>query len=53
MTEMQIKEICKWIVENRRRPLLKEQKEMIKQAIDNSKTIEELFITAVILNLIG
>lgn len=42
MTEEQIKFICKWIIENSNRPLSELDKEIIKQAIDNAKTIEEL-----------
>ena len=42
MTEEQIKFICKWIIENSNRPSSELDKEIIKQAIDNAKTIEEL-----------
>ena len=42
MTEEQVKFICKWIVENSNRPLNRLEKETIKQAIDNAKTVEEL-----------
>lgn len=42
MTEEQIKFICKWIIENSNRPLSELDKEIIKQTIDNAKTIEEL-----------
>ena len=42
MTEEQLKLICKWIVENCNRPLSRQDKEIIKQAIDNAKTVEEL-----------
>lgn len=42
MTEEQVKLICKWIVENCNRPLTRLEKELIKQAIDNAKTVEEL-----------
>ena len=42
MTEEQIKFICKWVIENSNRPLSELDKEIIKQAIDNAKTIEEL-----------
>lgn len=42
MTEEQVKFICKWIVENCNRPLSELDKELIKQAIDKAKTVEEL-----------
>lgn len=42
MTEEQVKIICKWIVENSNRPLNRLEKEIIKQAIDASKTVEDL-----------
>lgn len=42
MSEEQVKFICKWIVENSNRPLNRLQKEAIKQAIDNARTIDEL-----------
>ena len=47
MTEEQVKFICKWIVENCNRPLSKWDKELIKQAIDNAKTVEELANVAI------
>lgn len=53
MTERQIKELCKLAVEKGNQPLSKEQKEIIKQAIDNAKTVEELLVTALVSNLIG
>ncbi len=43
MTEEQIKFLCKYCVENGNRPLTKEQKEILKQAIDNAKNMDELF----------
>lgn len=46
MTEEQIKFLCKWAVQNSQRPLTDEEKEAIKQAIDASKSIEELFMVA-------
>lgn len=48
--EGQVKYLCKWIVDNGNRPLTDIEKELIKQAIDQSKSIEEL--TAVLLSVI-
>lgn len=48
--EEQVKYLCKWIVDNGNRPLTDIEKELIKQAIDQSKSIEEL--TAVLLSVI-
>ena len=42
MTEEQIKLLCKLAVENHQRQLTVWQKETIKHAIDEAKTIEEL-----------
>lgn len=53
MTEQNLKDLCKWALENSNEPISEEQKELLKQAIDRSKTIEELFTTAVISNLIS
>ena len=46
MTEQQIKFLCKWAVENSNRPLTKAEKEILKQAIDNAKNIEDLLAIA-------
>lgn len=51
MTEKQIKALYKLAVENNNR-LSRENKEIIKQAIDRSKTLTELLITAIISNLV-
>lgn len=53
MTEKQIKELYKIAVEKGNQTLSKEQKEIIKQAIDNSRTVEELLVTAIVTNLIS
>lgn len=53
MTEKEIKELCKWILDNSNKPLSKEQKELLKQAIDQSKTVEELLLTAIMSNIIN
>lgn len=42
MTEEQIKLLCKLAVESYQKPLTVWQKETIKHAIDEAKTIEEL-----------
>ena len=42
MTEEQIKFLCKLAAENHQKPLTVWQKETIKHAIDESKTIEQL-----------
>ena len=46
MTEQQIKFLCKWAVENSNRPLTEAEKEILKQAIDNAKNIEDLLAIA-------
>ena len=46
MTEQQIKFLCKWAVENSNRPLTDAEKEILKQAIDNAKKIEDLLAIA-------
>lgn len=46
MTEQQIKFLCKWAVENSNRPLTDAEKEILKQAIDNAKNIEDLLAIA-------
>ena len=53
VTEQNLKDLCKWVLENSNKPLSEEQKELLKHAIDSSKTIDELFTTAIISNLIG
>ena len=47
MTEQQIKLLCKMAVERSSRPLTKEQKEMLKQAIDKAKNWDELLAVAI------
>ncbi len=48
MTEEQIKALCKWAVHNSQRPLTDVEKELIKNAIDAAKTVEELFVIALV-----
>ena len=47
MTEEQIKALCKWIIDNGNRPLFDTEKELIKQAIDKAKNVEELTTVAI------
>jgi len=47
MTEEQVKFLCKQIVEHSNRPLSNFDKELIKQAIDKAKSVEEM-ITSVL-----
>ncbi len=45
MTEEQYKFLCKWIVDNGNRPLSENDKELIKQAIDNAKSPEQIVLS--------
>ena len=50
MAEEQIKMLCKNIIEYGNRPFTRAEKEVIKQAIDDTKTADELlFVIAAIL----
>ena len=42
MTEEQAKFFAKWMVDNGKRPLTEFEKELIKQAIDNAKSPQEM-----------
>ena len=46
MTEQEIKFICKQLVEHGNKPLTNTEKELIKQAIDKSKNLNELLTVA-------
>ena len=46
MTEQQFKILCQWAVDNSNRPLTYAEKEILKQAIDNTKNIEDLLAIA-------
>lgn len=46
MTEEQLKFLCKWAIQNSNRPLTDVEKELLKQAIDNAKSIEDLLAVA-------
>ena len=47
MTEERIKLLCKLAVENSKKPLTNAEKEVLKQAIDDPKTVEDLFTVAI------
>ena len=49
MTEEQIKIISKWMVDNANRPLTTAEKELLKEAIDKAKTIEEIVLVFVLM----
>ena len=53
MTEEQVKLLCKWMVDNGNRPLTKFKKEIIKQAIDKSRSPQEMvaFVLALLKNM--
>lgn len=53
MTERKIKELCKMALESSNKPLSKEQKEVLKLAIDKSETVEELLFTAILSNIVS
>lgn len=46
MTEQQIKEPCKLVIEHGQRDFTDEEKEMLKAAIDQSRNWQELFTVA-------
>ncbi len=47
MTEEQIKFFCKCMVENGNRLFTKEEKEVLKHAIDDAKNMQQLFEIAI------
>ena len=47
MTEQQIKTLCKLAIERGNRPFMKDEKEILKQAIDNARNWDELIAIAV------
>lgn len=49
MTEEQYKFLCKWMVENGKRQLSQADKELIKQAIDNARSPEEMVLSILVL----
>lgn len=46
MNEEQLKFLCKWAIQNSNRPLTDIEKELLKQAVDNAKSIEDLLSIA-------
>ena len=46
MTEQQIKLFCKLCIENSNRPFSKEQKELLKQAVDKATNLNDLAMVA-------
>ncbi len=46
MTEQQIKELCKLVIEHGQRDFTDEEKEMLKAAVDQSRNWQELFTVA-------
>lgn len=46
MTEKEIKELCKWAVENSQKELTVQEKECLKIGIDHAGSIEDLFLLA-------
>ena len=47
MTEQQIKQLCKLAIEGSNRPFTKQEKELLKQAIDKAQNWEELMTIAI------
>ena len=43
MTEQQIKQLCKLAIEKSNRPFTKEEKELLKKAVEKAQKWEELF----------
>lgn len=46
MNEQQIKLLCKLAIENSKRPFTKTEKELLKQAVDNAKSWDDLIAIA-------
>ena len=46
MSEEQLKFLCKYVVDNGNRPFTKEEKEVLKQAIDDAQNMQQLFEVA-------
>lgn len=47
MTEQQIKELCKLVIENGNRDFTEIEKEMLKTAVDQSRNFQELLAVAI------
>lgn len=46
MTEGQVKEICKFLIEHGNRPIIDLQKELLKHAVDEATTWDQLMLVA-------
>ena len=46
MTEQEVKLLCKWAVENGNHRFTDTEKELLKQAIDHAKSVEDLLAVA-------
>ena len=53
MNENQIKELCKYVIDNGDRQISDVQKELLKQAIDKSNTWQELMTVALVYSRTG
>ena len=47
MSEEQIKLLCKLVVEYGNRPFNREEKELLKQAINQSRNLDDLLLVAI------
>ena len=47
MTEQEIKETCKYIIEYGNREFTDNEKEILKAAVDRSRNLQELFTVAI------
>ena len=48
MTEEQIKALCKFMIENGKRNISDIEKELLKQAVDQSRNWQELIMTMMV-----
>ena len=47
MTEQEVKALCKFVIEQGKRDFTEVEKEILKQAVDQSRNWEELFAVAI------
>ena len=47
MTEQEIKEACKFVIEHGQRDFQEDEKELLKAAVDQSRNFQELFAVAI------
>ncbi len=47
MTEQEIKEACKFVIEHGQRDFTEAEKELLKAAVDQSRNFQELFAVAI------